>query len=142
MNDRRPWFRDEHPLVFDIHYDDGTIKRAIPLSQPLEVGEQIGRGRWVVEQVVPSPDARIDFEAFVRRVGIAEVPPPILNYLVIKLADDASPAQVSYRGVGLLVPGDTIWCGIERLKVRRVLNRGALRLFDGLVVATRDEDPA
>lgn len=49
----------------------GRHTARVSLQQPLEVGEQLGEGRWLVEQVVPSPDSRVDFEA---RTNVRIVP--------------------------------------------------------------------
>jgi hypothetical protein len=130
--------QDDDRTVFDVHYEDGRVQRRVSLSQGLEVGEQLHEGQWVVEQVVPSPDPGLDFEAYVRRVRPGEFPAPILNYLVIKLSRESEPSHESHRAVGLLSPGDTIWLGVERWRVIQVKERRGLVLFDGVVAAARD----
>jgi hypothetical protein len=126
-------------IAFDVHYEDGRVQRRVSLSRGLEVGEQLYEGQWIVEQVVPSPEPGLDFEAYVRRVRPGEVPAPILNYLVIKVSREEEPSLESHRAVGLLSAGDTIRLGVERWRVIRVKDRGGLMLFDGVVVVERDE---
>jgi hypothetical protein len=121
-------------LAVDLHYDDGTVRRGVVTGGGVEVGEQLEEGKWVVEQVVPSPGPRIDLEVYVRRIRPDEVPPPILNYLVIKVSGDAPPTHTSLRAVGLLAPGDIVWLGIERCRVIRMKSRGGLALLDGVLV--------
>jgi hypothetical protein len=133
VSDRR-WYEEDATIVIDVHYDDGRVKRGISLSRLLEVGEQLDRGEWVVEQVVPSPEKGVDFEAYLRKVRAGEVPAPILDYLVIKVSDEGEVSSESHRVIGLLVPGDIILSGVERWRVTRVKDRGGHVLFDGVVI--------
>lgn len=54
-------------IRYDIFFGDGLIKRDVDLDAPLRVGEHLLDGVWVVDQIVPTTESRISYEAFLTR---------------------------------------------------------------------------
>jgi hypothetical protein len=124
---------DPKPTRYDLYLGDEEVRRGVSMTQPLEPEDLLFENRWIVTQIVPAAEDRIDYEAYARRVRPDEVLRPRTRYLVIKHGPRAGVVE-SYTTRQPVAIGTEIALGVETWVVREVRPKGTLALVDAVIV--------
>jgi len=125
--DRKPQFR------YDLYLEGTDVPRWAALEEPLQPEDLLFDNRWIVTDIVPATDERIDYEAFARPVGPDEVLRPRMSYFVIKELRDGRRGSGSFATRQPLRIGMEIVLGIDTWVVREIGPRGSFDLLDGVI---------
>jgi hypothetical protein len=126
-------------LRYDLYLGDKEVRRDITSSRTLHREDLLLGNRWIVTDVLPAPENRVDYEVFARRVRPDEVLRPWMTYLAIKRRSSGVESD-SYASRQPLAIGMHVVLGIEKWVIREIRPPGPLVFFDGVIIFDPEDE--